>query len=1194
MLLNLGFHGVALRKQQRNRKSRKGLSRRLGPLEMLEGRVLLSAAPAAADLGFLVTADMPITVDPPRQAIQENLGRPRGVPEHAKWFEGVGWQLSDDLYVAPVDLASNLEVAATGGDWTEVAFAGSPAGKAPYGADYHDPSEFMLGKVWLTVVLLESDGSIDANIEDWTGSQITSVKNEIEEGATWWEDTLRASHPATPHNLEFLVDFTYADNPVATGYEPITRSYSNQTYWIDSFLNQVGYNTASSIWEDLDRWNHDQRLAHHTDWAYTCFVVNSAVDSDGMFSDGYFAYAYLGGPFTVMTYDNDGWGIGRMGQVLAHETGHIFYALDEYPGAGDYTDHSGYYNTQNLNAYDGHPNPSSRVASIMAEASLQNTAYANHTSSPTSLQMLGWLDSDGDGVFDLLDVPLSLTGSGSYNDAAGLYSFSGSSSVNTLDNLNPYSYRHDITINTVDTLQYRLDGGAWVSGSTYGDYSVSVAQTVDVSSLAAGTHTIDFRTIVDQTGVASNLVSDTFTVTIVTPNNPPVAVNDSAATNEDTPVVINVLANDSDPDGDLLAVVSVTQGGHGSAVITGGTVTYTPSADFHGSDSFTYTAGDGRGGTATATVSVTVNPIADIRIVALDADKAEGDSGTTPFTFTVSLDEPADATVTATWSIAGSSASPADAADFGGMLPSGSVTFLAGQTSQILTAAVSGDTAAEDDEGFVVVLANPSAGATIAVGSASGTIRNDDIPLVYSYVDVAESEASVVSTVAGTFVDTHQADGVSESIQEQLYQKDTRSRVEHQWTFDVTGGDLGVSFHLLAGHDSSAETFRFEYDAQDGLGWRTLATLSSRAMTSYSAALPGSVSGPVLVRVVDTNQSRGETSADTVYVDQMVFLSERLTSLPPRVSIYAIDAEASETGPGGGQFQVELTDRVPQASDVIVLYTIGGTANSADYAETLTGTVTIPAGQLSATISITPVDDTLPEGTETVVLTLLANPAYVLGVVTEATVTITDNDVRESLAQSESSVYGTVSGDYTATHSADGVYETLTEVLYSGGNKKSHLEHRWSFDLTGLTSVEFVLNASHLTPDDPDNFQFQFSTDGGTSWTNLVTLTTASPAEQTAAVSLPAGVGTVLVRVIDTDGSNDRKAASLRIDQMLFQRTDATAPQPVASEPSAKVLESRAPEDRGRAVVRASQAVRWASLVDAFMAEDEESFWERL
>ncbi len=109
-----------------------------------------------------------------------------------------------------------------------------------------------------------------------------------------------------------------------------------------------------------------------------------------------------------------------------------------------------------------------------------------------------------------------------------------------------------------------------------------------------------------------------------------------------------------------------------------------------------------------------------------------------------------------------------------------------------------------------------------------------------------------------------------------------------------------------------------------------------------------------------------------------------------------------------------------------------------------------------------------------------------------------------------------------------------------------------------------------------------------------MTLTTASPAEQTAAVSLPAGVGTVLVRVIDTDGSNDRKAASLRIDQMLFQRTDATAPQPVASEPSAKVLESRAPEDRGRAVVRASQAVRWASLVDAFMAEDEESFWERL
>jgi len=225
---------------------------------------------------------------------------------------------------------------------------GSPPGEVPYGADYQDTSEYMLGDIWVTVVLLESDGSIDTESEDWTQAEIDQVKAEVQEGLTWWEDTFllwAADHGCTSH-LTFTADFTYADTPVATSYEPITHGYSYQSYWIDDFLDYVGYNTASSIWTDLQHWNHDQRLANGTDWAYTLFVADSSADSDGEFTDGYFAYAYIGGPFCVMTYDNDGWGINRMGQVFAHETGHIFYALDEYPGSDSYTEYSGYYNTQ--------------------------------------------------------------------------------------------------------------------------------------------------------------------------------------------------------------------------------------------------------------------------------------------------------------------------------------------------------------------------------------------------------------------------------------------------------------------------------------------------------------------------------------------------------------------------------------------------------------------------------------------------------------------------------------------------------------------------------------------------------------------------------------------------------------------------------------------------------------------------------
>src|SRR5262249_37529116 len=108
----------------------------------------------------------------------------------------------------------------------------------------------------------------------------------------------------------------------------------------------------------------------------------------------------------------------------------------------------------------------------------------------------------------------------------------------------------------------------------------------------------------------------TVNVNVTAVNHPPVAVADSGSTAGDTQVAFNVRGHDTDVDGDSLAVTAVTQPAHGSASFTASGATYTPAANYNGSDSFTYTISDGHGGTASAAVSVTVTAVNDPPIAA--------------------------------------------------------------------------------------------------------------------------------------------------------------------------------------------------------------------------------------------------------------------------------------------------------------------------------------------------------------------------------------------------------------------------------------------------------------------------------------------------------------------------------------------------------------------------------------------------
>ena len=92
----------------------------------------------------------------------------------------------------------------------------------------------------------------------------------------------------------------------------------------------------------------------------------------------------------------------------------------------------------------------------------------------------------------------------------------------------------------------------------------------------------------------------------------PDAVDDSATVAEDSGAnVIDVLANDTDANGDTLTVTAVTQGAHGAVANNGTSASYTPDPNYFGSDAFTYTIDDGHGLTDTATVFVTVTNVND-------------------------------------------------------------------------------------------------------------------------------------------------------------------------------------------------------------------------------------------------------------------------------------------------------------------------------------------------------------------------------------------------------------------------------------------------------------------------------------------------------------------------------------------------------------------------------------------------------
>jgi hypothetical protein len=245
-------------------------------------------------------------------------------------------------------------------------------------------------------------------------------------------------------------------------------------------------------------------------------------------------------------------------------------------------------------------------------------------------------------------------------------------------------------------------------------------------------------------------------------NRAPVAADDSVATTEDDPVTVDVLANDSDPDGNPLSVADLTNPPHGSVVNNGGgTVTYTPEAGYAGSDSFTYDACDSKGLCDRATVSLTVTavnhaPDADadsastneddpvtVDVLANDSD-SDGDSLSVsnlsnPSNGSVSNNGNGTVTYTPDGGFAGSDSFTYDACDPGGLCDQATVSVTVTSVNDAPSAGGDSASTTIDTSVTVDVLANDSDpdGDTLSVSNLAdppngSVVNNGDGTVTYT------------------------------------------------------------------------------------------------------------------------------------------------------------------------------------------------------------------------------------------------------------------------------------------------------------------------------------------------------------------------------------------------------------------------------------------------------------------------------
>jgi subtilisin-like proprotein convertase family protein len=335
-------------------------------------------------------------------------------------------------------------------------------------------------------------------------------------------------------------------------------------------------------------------------------------------------------------------------------------------------------------------------------------------------------------------------------------------------------------------------------------------------------------------------------------------------------------------------------------------------------------------------------PVLSIGSVAL----TEGNVGSTAFTFTVSLSAVSGQAVTVNYATADGTATTLDG-DYSAA--TGTLTFAPGTTTRTVTVSATGDARNEADETFSVALSGPT-NATLGAAAGTGTIANDD-PLPTLLIDsVALAEGNGGATAFTFTVSLSAVSGQAVTV--------------NYATADGTA--------TLADGDYAAATGTLTF--APGTTTRTITVLAAGDDTFETDESFAVVLGPPTNALVAAGTGTAQvTNDDTV----------------PAVSLGLSGSPFAEAG---GRATVTISLSNPSYLPVTVAFESGGSAAASDYASA-SASVTVPAGQRSAVLTLSGRDDPADENDETVVVGIDSVTNGTVAAASSVTATLTDDDL---------------------------------------------------------------------------------------------------------------------------------------------------------------------------------------------------------